>query len=209
MATKKEQPKLSLAGKIAAIRAEVGTIEKTGHNKFHGYKYAEETGVLNAVNPLLEQHKITIIPSVLEKKNTPMDKGFFVEVRMRFTIYDLESSDKLEIEWCGDGTDSQDKGLYKAYAGCTKYFYLKLFGIGTAEDPENDSAEHKEVQRAERQKGRQIKTTSPEGHEMACPQCGEPCAYSHTDKEFGEVFECANAKCSKKGQRYKWVTEAK
>lgn len=203
MSDESAQPKLSLAAKIAAIRSEVGTIEKTGYNEFNRYKYAEESAILAALNPLLSKYRITIIPSVLEKKSTPLDKGFFTEIKLRYVIYDLDSPDTITVDWCGDGADSQDKGLYKAYTGGNKYFLLKLFGVGTSDDPENDKAEHKEAQKAEKRK-RQT-STSPEGHWMACPQCGELCVYRHTSDEFGEVFECTNPKCSKKGSRFKWV----
>jgi hypothetical protein len=34
-----------------------------------------------------------------------------------------------------------DKAIYKAMTGATKYFYMKVFGVATGDDPENEKAE--------------------------------------------------------------------
>ena len=131
-----ESKEPNIWSKIAKIRSEIGTVAKTGHNEYANYKYIEESGILKALNPLLEKNGLVIIQSVEEKKTTTQEKGLFVELKMKYTIIEISTGEKLELFWHGEAKDSQDKALYKAYTGCNKYFLMKIFGIASGDDPE-------------------------------------------------------------------------
>ena len=164
--------------KIAKIRSEIGTVAKTGHNEYANYKYVEESGILKALNPLLEKNGLVILQSVEEKKTTIQEKGLFVELKMKYTIIEISTGEKLDLFWHGEAKDSQDKALYKAYTGCNKYFLMKIFGIASGDDPEvPDPGEVKEA------KGKTAK----------CSKCGNPAHFSKPGEFEGtkiEIYTC-------------------
>ena len=205
-----EKPKeklLSLREKLAAIRAEAGAVKKTGHNDFHAYAYAEEAGALAKINPLLVKYRVGIITTVGQKNRISLSDGtMLTEVEMIYEVCDLDSPDSVKIAWWGEGADKKDKGLYKAYTGGSKYFLLKFFGLATGDDPENDAEEEREKSKHPKVQNDK-KTKSPSGVELACPKCGLPGEYSHSDNIYGDVYVCVNPKCSFNKQRFNAAAE--
>jgi ERF superfamily len=61
------------------------------------------------------------------------------EVEAQITLIDLDSGESKIYNFFGQGQDKGDKGIYKAYTGLQKYFFMKNFLISTGDDPENDS----------------------------------------------------------------------
>jgi hypothetical protein len=142
-----------LVQKLCEVMGAVGYIQKTGYNKQQGYKYAQETDVVEKVRAELAQRKVFLMNSV---ENTSFRtirtaKGNELTVAtltVKYTFIDGESGEKLEFSGVGEGMDSGDKAVYKAQTGALKYALMKTFLIPTGDDPERDHDE--EPQRQER-----------------------------------------------------------
>ncbi len=138
-----------------------------------------ETDLLEAIRDKLAQKKVFIFSSVDEL----VQEGTLTTVKMTFTFVDGESGEQYSVTYYGTGDDKGDKGVYKAYTGCLKYFLMKTFLVPTGDDPEADSETD---QRAEG-KGETAKTT---GSVVHLP--------THTDKatpaQISKIKSAARAK---------------
>jgi hypothetical protein len=134
----------NLISKMAAITAEMDRIKKRGKNQFHGYEFATESDIADEVRKLCGEHNIylhcSMVPgSVLYefwKDAKQKDK-----VRTTFegvvTIYDGDSTEKLEAHWPAFSHDSDDKGVNKASTAFAKYAMIRTFHISTGDDPDS------------------------------------------------------------------------
>jgi hypothetical protein len=127
---------IKLLAKLHRITTALEPIVKKGYNAFHKYKYATEFDVLTALREQFTKEKLLILPDT-ESTNYDPNSGI-TTVRVRYRIYDTETGAVAVSIFEGQGADKQDKGIYKAYTGCMKYFLLKTFQIPTTDDPEND-----------------------------------------------------------------------
>jgi len=57
---------------------------------------------------------------------------------MQVTFVDTESGESFSCIFYGDGSDSNDKAIYKAITGAQKYALMKTFLVATGDDPEQD-----------------------------------------------------------------------
>jgi hypothetical protein len=135
----------SLFRKIAAVAGAIESVEKDGKNKDQGYRYATPAGVMAAVKPHLAEHKLAIIPHLVDfqeidtGQRAGSGKPFILNrVSMHYHIVDGESGDELTVPWQAQaGTYGDDKGLAKAQTIALRTFLIQLFQI-PAEDPEID-----------------------------------------------------------------------
>jgi hypothetical protein len=138
--TEASRPPETLIEKLAAVMAAVERVPKNGENKFHGYKYATEADLSDAVRASLARYGVMLIPSVekVEWTKVPTQKGEerLATLTVKFTATDGKTD--LSFVVIGEGQDRGDKATYKAMTGATKYALLKLFLIPTGDDPERD-----------------------------------------------------------------------
>jgi hypothetical protein len=121
--------------KILNVTSEVSKIPKNGWNDFHKYAFATESDVLEGIRPLLKKQKLAIRPNLVSHYKD--GQATFVE--MDFYIVDAETGYMEVSRFKGEAQDKGDKGIYKAYTGCQKYFIMKTFNVETGDDPENES----------------------------------------------------------------------
>ena len=131
-------PPLKLLKKLHKVMTELEGIAKTGYNEFHKYKYATEADVMHALRDRLIENNLFILPTATNIDVETSGSKFLTNIAMGYTIYDVESGESLETSWLGQGIDSGDKGLYKAFTGGHKYFLMKTFFLPTDADPEAD-----------------------------------------------------------------------
>ena len=129
--------------KMSEIMGEVGSIPKTGFNKFHKYHYHSEADINKAFQDLFSKHKMVLMPSLetSEMRTTTTRSNnveYIQKARMSFTIYDAETGESLVSHMEGEGQDVGDKALYKSISGTQKYFLMKTFMIQDQNDPEAD-----------------------------------------------------------------------
>lgn len=128
--------KSSLVTKLVSVMKEVDRVPKNGRNEIHGYNYAMETDIVDAVRGKLADLGVFVSTSVASAAR----HGELTQVTTTHTFHDAETGETLAVSGYGQGQDRGDKGGYKAITGAIKYFLLKNFLIATGDDPERDDA---------------------------------------------------------------------
>jgi hypothetical protein len=129
--------------KLIKIMGAAIAVPKRGHNKFHNYKYVLESDLVEAVRKQVVEHGLFIFPSVSGVEYMPDAKkeGFVTSVVIEYHVIDGETGDSISFKMAGSGHDKLDKGVFKAITGANKYALMKLFQIGTGDDPEQEEAQ--------------------------------------------------------------------
>lgn len=133
----------NLVSKLSAITTEMQWIKKAGRNKFHGYDFATESDIADAVRAACGKHNVwlqfSMVPETLSydffesKKQEPRVRTTFVG---RVTIHDGDSDQKIDSIWPAFSHDSDDKGANKAMTAFAKYAMIRTFSISTGVDPD-------------------------------------------------------------------------
>ena len=135
-----------LVSAINDVMRAVTYLQKTGHNKFHGYKYASEADMKAAFQPAMAEAGLVLLPVGIEyttveaPKTAKGKEQFRTDMRVKFKLAHVSGEHEL-VEVVGCGIDSEDKGIYKAMTGAIKYALHTLFLTPTGEDAEQDSAD--------------------------------------------------------------------
>lgn len=136
---KKKADGTSIGYKLCQVLAEIQSIPKEGFNPHFQYKYVTEDTLTERIRPLLAKHGLCL---VFGSRILPSPGENRTQVACTFHLLDVDGNE-LVTEVVGEGKDTkhQDKALYKAYTGATKYFLYKTFLVTTGDDPEVDGKE--------------------------------------------------------------------
>lgn len=135
------EPVPGIFKKMAKVMEKISRVPKNGKNKFFNYDYVTEADLTDHIRPILAEEGVAFTSTVLETSKVPTEKdGMLSTVKMLFRLIDADDGSSIESVFLGEGIDKGDKGFYKAYTGCTKYFLMKTFLVATGDDPENDDA---------------------------------------------------------------------
>lgn len=153
-----------LFAKMAVVMESVDRIPKRGTNKFHGYQYATEADVSDAVRRELATNRVAVFVSsrLLEVRDAETSKGkptLLTDVEVTVTFACADTGATFEITSVGTGDDPTDKGTYKAITGAVKYALMKSLLIPTGDDPEDDSSDNSGP--STRKRTRTTKATAP------------------------------------------------
>ena len=124
--------------------AEVGTIPRRGHNKFHNYYYVLMDDLLEAITPLMGKHGLAIMQNEISINQV---EGNRVAVGYDFHVIHESGETYPPMHGTGMATarDSKgnwdDKALNKARTAARKYFYLSLFNVPAGDFDDNDADE--------------------------------------------------------------------
>ena len=130
----------------------VGAIGKDSVNKTQGFKYRGIDAVYNALNPVMSDLGLFIVPEILDHRreeretestyNGTVKKSIlkYSILTIRFTMYAPDGSN-VSCTVVGEGMDSGDKASNKAMSVALKYACFQLFMIPTEEmvDPDQES----------------------------------------------------------------------
>lgn len=137
-----------LQKKKAKVVGSIQRIAKNGWNDFHKYEYSTESDIKEGVRSLLSEAGLTLdvelISDEKEEVQTRQGKAWLHTVTMEFILTDNDTGYMDVKRSKGVATDTGDKGLYKAYSGCIKYYLINNFLISTGEkenDPEYGDSE--------------------------------------------------------------------
>jgi hypothetical protein len=145
-----DEVKKGLVAKLCEVMAATGWVEKSGTNQKQGYKYATEADVLSMLRQELAKRGVFIFPSIESVSRAVLyetqagNTMHVTDVMVKWTFLDGETGETHECLMPGCGTDTGDKGLYKAITGSSKYLFLKAFMLPTGDDPEEEKPDHAE-----------------------------------------------------------------
>ena len=129
---------LKLYAKIHKIIQDGIRVGKNGRNDFHKYDYVTEADVVDEMKRIFTENNMVYDFNIIGTRKIEGLENV-TEVEAEITLIDLSSGESKVYSFFGQGQDKGDKGIYKAYTGLQKYFFMKNFLISTGDDPENDS----------------------------------------------------------------------
>jgi len=136
-----------LYAKMARVMASMSRIPKRGRNTHFNYDFVTDGDVLDAVRAALVAEGIAFFVSFNEA--THREKGITTG-KFTLTFADAETGQTHDVQWVGEGQDTQDKGAAKAATSAVKYALLKTFLISTgdaADDPDSGNGAPRPQQR--------------------------------------------------------------
>ena len=125
---------MGLQQKKIEIMKRIDRVPKNGRNDFHKYDYVTEADLVEAVRQHMTELGVAFSFSVESHER----QGDITTAVCSFSLIDAESGEQETVTVPGSGQDKTDKGLYKAYTGAQKYFFMKTFLVPTGDDPERD-----------------------------------------------------------------------
>lgn len=132
---------------VAAALAHDG-VAKTRLNSRDNYLYRSIDDVLERLAPLLAQHKLCVLPRVLEREATDRagdGGGLLVAVTLKvaFDLVSAEDGSCHTIEAFGEALDPGDKATAKAMQSAYKYAVLQAFCVPAAQQEDADARSHR------------------------------------------------------------------
>jgi len=135
---------IGLQARKLLVMQDVSGVAKDADNVAQKYKYASAAGVFGTLRPALLKHGLTLSVSCREITTSEKESktGGLIYNRvahLEVTLYDVESGEREVTMIMGEGQDSGDKSLNKAYTVGLKYWALMTFFLPQGyEDPEAD-----------------------------------------------------------------------
>lgn len=122
-------------------------IAKGRKNSQQGYSFRGIDDVYQALAPLLAQHKLCMLPVVLERSvNERTTKNgtalFYVSLMVAFDLISAEDGSERRIITAGEAMDSGDKATNKAQSAAYKYAAIMAFCIPTEGDSDTETQTH-------------------------------------------------------------------
>lgn len=138
-------PAPGLYKKLHDIMRCASYIQKDKRNESQKYNYASEAAIKEKLHSLLVEHGVLFVPSstnivhqVFTLHGDKTRDVLLTTVTGKATFIDVETGFSLDVDIVGAGSDSNDKGCYKAITGALKYALTGAFLIPTGDDPENE-----------------------------------------------------------------------
>ena len=142
---------------IIGVMSDIGVIGKEKRNTQQGFKYRGVDDVMNALQPVMVQHGLFVVPEIIDQKREERqtkNKGnlIYSVCTVRYTFYAKDGS-SVQCVVIGEGMDSGDKATNKAMSIAFKYACFQVFCIPTEEmkeiptkmdDPDVESAPQSE-----------------------------------------------------------------
>jgi len=123
-------------------------LAKEGANTFDGYNFSGIDQVYNNLGPLLAEHKLLILPQVLERseqvyQNAKGTQMVRTVIRVRFVCKSVDCEGEEHIETFGEAADRSDKSTNKAMSAAMKYAMINAFCIpivpGSVDDADTET----------------------------------------------------------------------
>lgn len=190
----------NILAKLHEIMKEVNFIEKDKTNTFHGYDYASEQAIKEALHTSMVSKKVLFTLSAQNLRRTASgEKGSTItDIDFEYGFYDIESGEVFKGMFVGTGEDKLDKGTYKAITGALKYILTSTFLIPTGEDPEKESLKTPTKSYIKKETPGAVKFLVKSAHGNCA--CGG--SYITKKGQYGEFLSCSNyPKCKIKAPK--------
>ena len=139
-----EEKNVLLLGKLHRVTAKAKYIEKKGWNQAQRYKFVREADLVEKMAEFFREENLLLTMSCsqadVHEHATKLGRSAITTIKLAIVIWDIDTGANLPFSWIGQGDDPGDKGIYKAYTGALKYFFLRNFLIPSGDDPEADSS---------------------------------------------------------------------
>lgn len=131
---------------IIGVMSDIGVIGKEKRNTQQGFKYRGVDDVMNALQPVMVQHGLFVVPEIIDQKREERqtkNKGnlIYSVCTVRYTFYAKDGSN-VQCVVIGEGMDSGDKATNKAMSIAFKYACFQVFCIPTEEMKDPDAEVH-------------------------------------------------------------------
>lgn len=141
---------MTLISKLIELRKKITGLQETGYNDFSRYNYSTEADLLNAYVDQMLEVGLYFLQDVVEQDITMQEFGeaFYsvAKLRIKITIIDAETGEKLECHFPGFNTDKKaDKAAYKALTGGIKYGMKKILHLDSGIDGDADNGSLEET----------------------------------------------------------------
>lgn len=120
-----------------------GVVARDKTNEFDRYKYFSEAGYKKLFTELFSNAGLEVSSNIVEVERFIVEgkQNNGRQVKVDFTLTDVETGFSETSSFYGEGFDKGDKGIYKAYTGALKYYLANTFMVATGDDPEVESPE--------------------------------------------------------------------
>ena len=138
---------------IIGVMADIGAIGKDKKNAQQGFKYRGVDDVMNALQPVMVQHGLFVVPEIIDQKREERQTNrggnlIYSVCTVRYTFCAKDGS-SVQCVVVGEGMDSGDKATNKAMSIAFKYACFQVFCIPTEEMKDPDAEVHTVAPREE------------------------------------------------------------
>ena len=131
---------------IIGVMSDIGVIGKEKKNAQQGFKYRGVDDVMNALQPVMVQHGLFVVPEIIDQKREERQTNrggnlIYSVCTVRYTFYAKDGS-SVQCVVVGEGMDSGDKATNKAMSIAFKYACFQVFCIPTEEMKDPDAEVH-------------------------------------------------------------------
>jgi len=159
---------LGIYKKMHEVMKRVAYLEKAGKNTQQGYKYLSERQIKEEIHKTFVE--LGVVPHFSSKEISFSSVGktksgadmWLTKVETTFRFTDVDDGSYIEGTMPGQGSDTGDKGVYKAITGSIKYALSSEFLIASGDDPDEESA-HNEPE--------YVQDETEPAKDGSCPNC--------------------------------------
>lgn len=155
---------------IIGVMSDIGVIGKEKKNAQQGFKYRGVDDVMNALQPVMVQHGLFVVPEIIDQKREERqtkNKGnlIYSVCTVRYTFYAKDGS-SVQCVVIGEGMDSGDKATNKAMSIAFKYACFQVFCIPTEEMKDPDAEVHEVTPKSEHTEDPKIAAAKAKANEV-------------------------------------------
>ena len=155
---------------IIGVMSDVGVIGKEKKNAQQGFKYRGVDDVMNALQPVMVQHGLFVVPEIIDQKREERQTNrggnlIYSVCTVRYTFYAKDGS-SVQCVVVGEGMDSGDKATNKAMSIAFKYACFQVFCIPTEEMKDPDAEVHEVTPKSKHTENPKIAAATAKANEV-------------------------------------------
>ena len=155
---------------IIGVMSDIGVIGKEKKNAQQGFKYRGVDDVMNALQPVMVQHGLFVVPEIIDQKREERQTNrggnlIYSVCTVRYTFYAKDGS-SVQCVVVGEGMDSGDKATNKAMSIAFKYACFQVFCIPTEEMKDPDAEVHEVTPKSKHTEDPKIAAATAKANEV-------------------------------------------
>lgn len=155
---------------IIGVMSDIGVIGKEKKNAQQGFKYRGVDDVMNALQPVMVQRGLFVVPEIIDQKREERQTNrggnlIYSVCTVRYTFYAKDGS-SVQCVVVGEGMDSGDKATNKAMSIAFKYACFQVFCIPTEEMKDPDAEVHEVTPKSKHTENPKIAAATAKANEV-------------------------------------------